>query len=339
MTDITLRDPESVLEVGRMLDRLADKILDVQTEISRAADEMDWTGSAKDYFRQDVEIWAGKMYALSQKCTEKGSAVTREEEEWETAAAKFGWGAEGYTPFLIGDKDGSAADKTDIHQGGYNDCFLMSSLGSIALNHPEVLEDMIEVLPDGRYKVRFYDKFCLTPFGPCTYVAHYVIVDMDFSSKAAWPMDKSGGSQEAWTMIIEKAYSQWQRERTLLGDPTSLLPSPAVALSAITGKDCVNYITPTMSMDDLYQKFQRGDAITAGSDWKQNPNRPPAYFEATSPDQPILTEGHVYFITNVDPVNNTVTLQNPWGPQCPPITMPFEDYQKCFWLTTTNPVE
>jgi hypothetical protein len=241
---------------------------------------------------------------------------------------------DGYVPFIKDKNDSFAADKTDIIQGNLNDCFLMSSMGAIALTHPELLENMIEVLPDGRYKVKFYDKKCVTVFGPCHYKEHYVIVDGDFGDKHCKPGDAIEGTQEAWTMIIEKAYLQWQKENNLPID----LPSPAVALSAITGKDCANYCMPQISMDDLYKSFKRGDAITAGSRWQTDQTRPHEYFDRDIDPNHRIIEGHVYFITGVDPISNTVTLQNPWGPQYPPITMPFEDYQKCFWLTTTNPV-
>jgi hypothetical protein len=338
---IRMKDSESVREMGRMLGRLGEKILGVQTEISRAAQGMDWDSSAKDYFLQDVEIWAGKMYGFSQRCDEKGTAVIREADQWETAAAQFGGGLTRYTPFVVGPGDTTAVDETDIHQGGIGDCYLMSSLGALALTRPELLEEMIEVLPDGRYKVRFYDKWCLTIFGPCTYTEHYVIVDADFEDKLSDPVDKIGDTQEAWTMIIEKAYDQWKKERAFLGDPTVLLPSPAVALSAITGQDCVNYPTALMTMDDLYQKFQQGDAITAGGKWPTDPTRPLDKMFGEGVDVPkdtdLIREGHVYFVTNVDPVANTVTVQNPWGPDWDPITMSFEEYQACFWLTTTNP--
>jgi hypothetical protein len=333
MTDIIhMEDPEIVREVGRMLGRLAEKISDAQTEISRSSQGMDWDGSAKDYFLQDVEIWAGKMYGLSQRSSEKMTAVIKEADEWENAAKKFGWGPEGYTPFVLGDDDSSVADETDIDQGtALGDCFLLSSLGSIAQHHPEFIEDMIEVLPDGRCRVRFYDKWCIPPFGPCTYTEHWVIVEMDFSpGPQASPTD---GGTEAWAMIIEKGYYQWRKENNQLID----LPSPAVALSAITGKDSINYPTLILNIDDLYQKFQRGDAITAASLWDIVPegSRPPAYQDGATPQ---IGTGHVYFVTGIDPVNNTVTLQNPWGPELPPIEMSFSDYQNCFWLTTTNQV-
>jgi uncharacterized protein YukE len=252
--------------------------------------------------------------------------------------AKYEVNQDGFTPFSKGDGDSSAADESDIRQGGLPDCFLMSSMGAIALTHPELLENMIEVLPDGRYKVRFYDKICVTIFGPCYYKEHYVIVDGEFGEKHCNPGDSVGSTQEAWTMIIEKAYMQWQKENDLPID----LPSPAVAMSAMTGKDCVNYCMPQISMDDLYDSFRRGDAITAGGRWPSDQTLPKdkMFGEAdiVGTDTDKIRMGHVYFITDVDPIANTVTVQNPWGPEWEPITMTFEDYQECFWLTTTNPV-
>jgi hypothetical protein len=328
---IKMEYPESVRSIGNRLGRLRDKLIEAQSEIVSAARGMDWEGSAKDSYVQDVESWAGCMRLLSTRCDEKSIVVLKEVDEWENSAKGF---VEGYTPFIKGENDSSAADESDIHQGDIGDCFLMSSMGAIALTRPEILEDMIEVLPDGRYKVRFYDKKCVTIFGPCHYEPHYVIVDGEFEVKLSDPMDSKGGTRESWTMILEKAYMQWQKENNLPID----LPSPAVAMSAMTGKDCANYCMPQISMDDLNEAFRRGDAITAGSRWPTDQTRPHEYFDESLSDNIQIAEGHVYFVTGVDPINNTVTVQNPWGPDCPPITMPFEDYQKCFWMTTTNPV-
>jgi hypothetical protein len=344
---IRMVDPESVREVGRMLGRTADKILDAQTEVSRAAQGMDWDGSAKDYFVQDVEIWAGKMYGLAQRYSEKGPAVIKEADEWENAAIKFGWGAEGYTPFLVGDSENTGPDKSDIDQGDIGDCYLLSSLGSIAQNHPEVIEDMIEILPDGTCRVRFYDKVCTGLFGiapPCIYVEHYVIIDMDFPPGHSLPADSSGGSQEVWTLIIEKAYLQWQKENDPL-NPILDGPLPPVALSAITGKDSTTWLTPAMSFDNLYESFKRGDAITSGAllqippkPGDPNSGWPPISAYPEQYQNGMISTDHVYFITNVDPVTQEVTLQNPWDSNLPPITLPFADYKNLFPLTMTNPV-
>jgi hypothetical protein len=330
MTDIIHMQlqPDSVREVGRMLGRLTDKIINTQSEIRTGAAGMDW--SQKGDFVNDVISWAGKIDSLAYDCNLLARKVAQEADEWEAAAAAFGWGSGGYTPFLWDDADSSAADESDIRQGNIGDCFLMSSMGAIALTHPELLEDMIEVLPDGRYKVRFYDKKCDGIFGPCHYEEHYVIVDGNFGNTHANPADNLGDTQETWPMIIEKAYLQWQKENGI--NPLTDLPSPAVALSAMTGKDCVNYPSSLMSMDALYESFQRGDAITAGSKWPTDITRPDFFGP-----QDNIPDGHVFFVTNVDPIANTVTVQNPW-PDSPPITMSFEDYQKSFWLTTTNPV-
>ncbi|MBN2085076.1 MAG: hypothetical protein JW748_07600 [Anaerolineales bacterium] len=341
MADVIHMDSDPVQEIGRKLTSLSGKILDAQTEISRAAQAMDWAGSGKDSFLQDEEYWAGKMYYLSRDFSEMGSAVTKEREEWEDTAKEF---VKRHTPFVQGDGDKHAVDISDIQQGDYGDCFFMSSMGAIAREHPEFIQNMIHDNGDGTYTVTFYDPICATPLGPCIYKKHEITVDGKFPKGLADPTDATAdGTQEAWTLILEKAYLQWQRENGI--DPLTRLPlldlpSPSNAMSVMTGKDCFNCPSELMTIDDLNRRFQNGDAITAGSDWEINPNRPTNYFEPVPPlDTAILEEGHVYFVTGVDPIANTVTIQNPWGPHCPPITMPFEDYQKCFWLTTSNSVE
>ncbi|MBN2084511.1 MAG: hypothetical protein JW748_04750 [Anaerolineales bacterium] len=329
MTDIIHMKPDPVREAGKKLERLAEKIINSQSEIRSSAAGMDW--SQKDDFVNDVTSWAWKIDSLAYDGNLLARKVAREADEWEAAAAAFGWGAGGYTPFLWDDKDSSAADESDIHQGNIGDCFFMSSIGAIALQHPEIIEKMIHDNGDGTYTVTFYDKNCPHwPFGPCTYTPHEVVVEGNFPNDLSDPDDRVGGSQESWTMILEKAYLKWQTENGI--NPLLDLQSPAVALSALTGKDCVNYPSSLMSMDTLYESFQRGDAITAGSKWVTDPTRPDFL---RPPDD--IPEQHVFFVTNVDPISNTVTVQNPW-PNRPPITMSFEEYQSHFWLTTTNPV-
>ncbi len=342
MTDIIHMMSEPVQDVDRKLGRLGEKILDAQTEISRAAQGMDWEGSGKDKFLQDEEHWAGKMNSLSRDFSEMGSAVKKEREEWEDTAKEF---VKRYTPFVQGDGDTHAVEISDIQQGDYGDCFFMSSMGAIAREHPEFIKNMIRDNGDGTYTVTFYDPICATPLGPCIYKKHEITVDGKFPKGLADPTDaKADGTQEAWTLILEKAYLQWQRENgtdPLTGLPLLDLPSPSIAMSVMTGKDCFNIPSELMTIDDLNRRFQNGDAITAGSSGTFVPDRPPEYFGETALPGQEIKEGHVFFVTGVDPVSNTVTVQNPWGPDHEPyiLTMSFEDYQKCFWLTTTNSVE
>ena len=344
MTGEMHMDSDLVRDLGRRMDRLSGEIIDARDEILRKAEAMDWDGPRRDGFTNKLKGWGILVSFRAMRCRNLGIGATREAEEWEEAAAHFGWGVEGYTPFLVGENENTGPDEYDIDQDRIGDCYLLSSLGSIAQHHPEVIEDMIEVLEDGKCRVRFYDKVCQTIFGPCEYVAHYIIVDMDFPEGHAWSTDKSIGSQEVWTLVIEKAYLQWQKEN----DPNNPFidwPLPAVAMSAITGKNSVTYPSMMMSFDTLNESFQRGDAITSGAylqsitEGENGPIKLPPDSVYPKPYQnKTISTDHVYFITNVDPVTQEVTLQNPASPDWPPIIMPFSEYQTLFPLTMTNPV-
>ena len=52
---IKMRDPESVQDMRKLLAQLGDRLIEVQSEIGMAARGMDWNGSGKDAFVQDVE--------------------------------------------------------------------------------------------------------------------------------------------------------------------------------------------------------------------------------------------------------------------------------------------
>lgn len=342
MAGIIHMESDPVQEVEQRMERLSEKLNNVQGEIVAASQGMDWDSPAKNSFLQIMNSWAIKIYSLSQRCAEKGSAVRKEKEEWEDAAGEF---VKRYTPFVRGDGDEHAVDISDIHQGDYGDCYFMSSMGAIAREHPEFIKNMIHDNRDGTYTVTFYDPHCITPLGPCSYTEHKVTVDGVFPKGLADPTDATAdGTQEAWTLILEKAYLKWKNENgidPMTGLPLLDLPAPSIAMSVMTGKDCYNIPSELMTMDDLYRRFENGDAITAGSSGTFVPDRPPEYFGDTALDGQKIPEGHVFFVTGVDPTKNTVTVQNPWGPEHEPyiLTMSFEDYQKCFWLTTTNPVE
>ena len=52
--------------------------------------------------------------------------------------------------------DSSAISVNDIHQGGIGDCFLLSSIGEIALWHPSAIMNMICANPDGTETVTLH---------------------------------------------------------------------------------------------------------------------------------------------------------------------------------------
>ncbi len=326
--------PEPVREVGRKFQILSDELRTVYWDILRAADSMDWSGAGRDAFMSEIRGWAVGIRSSVDRCIEEGRKVNAEEEEWETAAAAFGWGSEGYTPFLVGTGEATAVDLNDVDQGGLGTCYLMASLASLAQQHPELIEKMIRDNGDGTYTVTFHEKRCETAVGPCTYVDVPITVDMGFPTgpydgyNFGEPGDTTAKNREIWSMLIERAYAKWKGGYDQINGGW-----PADALSALTGMDSSTYPASDVGINELYDSFQRGDAVTATS-WTDPDitDTLPEYQNGT------ICQSHAYTITNVDPVNNTVTLVNPWNDDCQPIILKYEDYQRLFNATITNPI-
>ena len=306
---------------------------------------MDWSGAGRDAFMSEIRGWAIGIRSSVDRCIEEGRKVNAEEEEWETAAAAFGWGSEGYTPFLVGTGDATAVDLNDVDQGGLGTCYLMASLASLAQQHPELIEQMIHDNGDGTYTVTLHEKRCETAVGPCTYVEVPITVDMGFPTGPydgydfGEPGDTTAKNREIWSMLIERAYAKWKGGYDQINGG-----HPFIALSEITGMDSIYFPASDLGMNELFEAYQRGDAIVATSlpDYQEvidgvvidNPDisdNMPEYQNGT------LYNDHAYTITNVDPVNNTVTLVNPWNDDCQPIVLKYEDYQRLVCGTTTNP--
>jgi hypothetical protein len=217
---------------------------------------------------------------------------------------------------------------------------------SLAQTHPELIEQMIHDNGDGTYTVTFYEKKCESAVGPCVYTEVKITVDMDFPPgdydgyAYGEPGDTTAKNKEIWSMVIERAYAQWKGGYENINGGY-----PSDALSTLTGTDSTYSPASDVDMDALYEAYQRGDAIVATSlpDYQEvvdgvvidNPDisdTMPEYQNGT------LVNDHAYTIVNVDPVKNTVTLVNPWNDDCQPIELKYEDYQRLFAGTTTNPV-
>src|ERR1044072_499236 len=104
--------------------------------------------------------------------------------------------------YLTEPGDSNAVSITDIHQGSYNDCYILASIGALALNHPDAITDMITVNPDGTETVRLYidaDTGKGVTLNTKNFRVTYVTVDNVFPSRACASLSRSrrggGGKQ------------------------------------------------------------------------------------------------------------------------------------------------
>ena len=230
--------------------------------------------------------------------------------------------------YIRGEGDGSAVHPSDMSQGYLGDCYLISSLASIAHANPEVLEKGIRKLDDGNYAVTLYEKD-----GDGNYVAREIIVKPEFPStdgstfSFARPGDTNGENAELWGMLYEKAYAQMHGGYDKIGEGGW----PGDAMAVITGRDSSNIDISNASLDDIADRIERGDAVVAASLSEEDAKGRPLYDSST------LYANHGYYVTEVDREAGTVTVRNPWGWNYEEITLTEEQFKDSFGWAAENP--
>src|SRR5690606_7642650 len=195
-----------------------------------------------------------------------------------------------------------------IDQNSLGDCWLMATMGAMAVQSPGLVEEMIEENPNGTFTVTFpgRDPITVTPDLP---------TNPDGTLAFA-------GSQEdppvIWPAVIEKAYAQME------GNDYGNIENwhPGGAMNTFTGDAGLDYIPDFTGtdIDTLADDFENGEAIT----FSTPPNGDDKEKKELIQDN-TLVSGHVYFVTSVDRENGTVTVRNPWGPHTDDIVMTIDE--------------
>jgi hypothetical protein len=190
---------------------------------------------------------------------------------------------------------GLAPAQEDINQGQVGDCYLLTSLQSLARLQPGSLRQMGVDLGDGTYAIQFKRNG----------VTQYVRVDGDLPT-ASWGgllYAHPGATGNQWAPIFEKAYAIFRSGQNSyaslnLGFMTAVYNDLGVAATTITlGTDQNAFYTMAAS------KLSSGKAVDIGSN---------AIISNGAP----LIANHAYSITNIwrDGGGTVwVTLRNPWG--------------------------
>jgi hypothetical protein len=197
----------------------------------------------------------------------------------------------------------TAISAGDLYQGQIGDCFLISSIGELAMNKPTAISNMIQANSDGSETVTLYEAANgkLPQFGTMSYKAVQVVVTNTFPTYSVdngATQDVVGNQKEIWPQVLEKAVA------TLDGGYGAIANggSPISAMEELTGK-VATYMSPSnLTLTELQSYVKAGDLIVMDT-----PN------SNSLPDG--LVGDHAYMFNGVTGTGSSamVHLLNPWG--------------------------
>ena len=231
---------------------------------------------------------------------------------------------EGSKLFAKGASDKHAIDASDIRQGVANDCWLLSSLASIAVGRPELIEGNIRDLGDGTYEVTLFESVSDGLFGDAkTFEKVRVVVDAELPTYQGFDMRayaeavrEEDGTPELWAAVYEKAVAQH-----LGGYGAFSNRSGVDGFQLVSGAIATQHIASELEFSQVDAWFQKGDGLAVVS----MPADLAPEFEAYR-DGTLMAE-HVYYVSDVDAATQTVEIRNPFGWDHPPIRMPWDTFK------------
>ncbi len=199
--------------------------------------------------------------------------------------------------------DSSLISVNDIHQGQIGDCFLLSSIGEIALWHPSYITNMIQVNANGTETVTLYLSASgqLPTYSTTSFKATTVTIDNTFPGNVVnngATQDVVNGQKEIWVQVLEKAVA------TLNGGYNYIANggNPMIAMKELVGQSATYMSSASLTLGLLQSFVAAGDLIVMDT-----------YSSGTLPYG--LYNNHAYMFEGVTMVNGApmVQLGNPWG--------------------------
>lgn len=193
-----------------------------------------------------------------------------------------------------------------IKQGTVGDCYFEAAVGSVAAEHPEIIQNMIKANPDGTYTVTFPGE----PDKPQT---------VKPPTEAEQGLYNHGTKYGVWASVLEKAYGQLEQNKNFIKGETGQEEIGHAgfshkAMELLTGKKSeYTYVNENTNTQQLGAQIQAAlDAhhpVTAsslsssgGSDQEQTSDH--------------YAKNHAYSIIGFTPDGHgggTVKVRNPWG--------------------------
>ncbi|AHJ63428.1 Peptidase, C2 family [Granulibacter bethesdensis] len=203
--------------------------------------------------------------------------------------------------YLTEPGDSTAILYTDIHQGQIGDCYVLSSIGELAMWYPGAIERMITRNADGTESVTLYMSAngTIPHYGETSFVATTVKVTNTFLRSGVnngSSQNVVNGTKEIWPQVLEKAIA------TLGGGYSSIAygGNPTTTLMMLTGQTAQAYY-PYMSAEMLQGLLATKSLVVMDT--------------GTSSLSYGLVGSHAYMLTGLSYINGEayVNLANPWG--------------------------
>ena len=207
------------------------------------------------------------------------------------------------TLYLTEAGETGAINVADINQGEIGDCYLLSSIGEIALLKPSFISNMIHVNANGTETVTLYEAsngslptWTTTAFKAVSETVTNVFPANVVNNGATQDVLKN--QKEIWPQVLEKAYATLDGGYAAIGNGGS----PVVAMEELTGH-AASFMSPaSLTLASLASFVSAGDMIVM--DTKASGALP----NNLVPDHAYMFEG----VTGTG-ANAVVHLGNPWG--------------------------
>ncbi|MDN5822035.1 MAG: C2 family cysteine protease [Brachybacterium sp.] len=290
-----------------------------------------WTGPDAEEFRTTAESQFTEAGALLESIDRRSDELLEHADEQDLVSSVDGAGGEGDgtagpggdeagTVKDPGDAEGTdpadedipeddeALDPEDSGQGSIGDCYLLSSLQSLAQRDPDFLREHVKEVEPGVYEVTMYDE-------------HGDRVVYQVESVQEGGVRGADGDQSVYS-LYERAYTMHldARGEDINGG------YPEDAMETLTGRSADAY--DSLSIDELAEQIDRGHLVNADTGGMDDPSH----------DN--IVGNHAYTVSSVDTEAGTVTVTNPWtagDPNAPKnVTMSHEEYRETFGRTTVG---
>ena len=333
--------PERLRAVASTLDEQQERLDELLARMIRTVDDLrgTWRGAAgADYIQAFYDTISPLRARMAETIEGLVADLRRIADEFERvdSEAVRRTGASKPPLFAWGPGDPSPVHPNDISQGALGDCYLVASLAAIALQRPDLIQQMVRDNGDGTYTVTFYQrKRVLGIIETSEFEAVNITVSAEDLGKGISPQE--GDQGELWGAIVEKAYAEWKGGYKEIGEGGY----PWEALEELTGVPSKTYSPQDLTITDLAQALEEDQAVAVATkhDW-----------DAVLFDIPDITDSHplyknnelvsdhAYYVSRVDEENGLVYLRNPWGWEHPEVAIPFDEFKQVIARVDINPL-